>query len=66
MRTLKQYGGILLILIAVIMLAVSFYTDMLQDPDTNHLILGVSAVLVVVGILSLIFGGKAADKIGGK
>lgn len=66
MRTLKQYGGILLILIAVILLAVTFFTEMLQDPDTNHAVLIASAVLVVGGILCLIFGGKSADKIGGK
>ncbi len=66
MRTLKQYGGVLLILIAVVLLAATFFTEMLQDPNTNHVVLGVSAVLVVGGILALIFGGKSADKIGGK
>ncbi len=66
MRTLKQYGGILLILIAVVVLAATFFTEMLQDPDVNHVVLGVSALLVVGGVLLLIFGGKSADKIGGK
>lgn len=66
MRTLKQYGGSLLILIAVVILAASFYTDSLMDAGTNHAILGVSAVMVVGGVLLLIFGGKSADKIGGK
>ncbi len=66
MRTLKQYGGSILILLAVVLLAVSFYTEMLQDADTNHAVLGVSAALVVGGVLLLIFGGKSADKIGGK
>lgn len=65
MRTLKQYGGILLIIIAVGLLAATFYTEMLQDPTMNHVVLGISAALVIVGILSLIFGGKSADKIGG-
>lgn len=66
MRTLKQYGGVLLILIAVVLLAATFYTEMLQEPDTNHVVLGVSAVLVLAGVLCLILGGKSADKIGGK
>lgn len=66
MRTLKQYGGSLLILLAVILLAISFYTEMLQDADVNHAVLGVSALMVVGGVLLLILGGKSADKIGGK
>lgn len=66
MRTLKQYGGVLLILITVVILAVSFFTDMLQDADTNHVVLGISALFIVAGVLLLIFGGKSADKIGGK
>ena len=66
MRTLKQYGGSLLILLAVVLLAISFYTEMPQDADTNHAVLGVSALMVVGGVLLLIFGGKSADKIGGK
>lgn len=66
MRTLKQYGGVILILLTVVLLAVSFFTDMLMDADTNHAVLGVSAALIIIGILLLIFGGKSADKIGGK
>ncbi len=66
MRTLKQYGGSILILLAVVLLAVSFYTEMLQDADTNHAVLGAAALMVVGGVLLLIFGGKSADKIGGK
>lgn len=67
MRSLKQYGGILLILIAVGLLAATFFTEKLQeDPGLNHVVLGVSAALVVVGIICLILGGKIADKIGGE
>ena len=66
MRALKQYGGSILILLAVILLAVSFFTEMLQDANTNHVVLGISALMVVGGVLLLIFGGKSADKIGGK
>lgn len=66
MKALKQYGGSLLILIVIVVLAVCFYTESLQDPDTNTLVLAISFVLVVVGILLNIFGGKSADKIGGK
>jgi len=66
MKALKQYGGSLLILAVVIVLAVCFYTDTLQDPTVNTTVLGVSFLLVVVGVLLNIFGGKSADKIGGK
>jgi len=66
MRALKQYGGSLLILVAVVILAVSFYNDLLQDPDANTWVLSSSFILVVLGVLLNIFGGKSADKIGGK
>lgn len=66
MRSLKQFGGSILILLVVIVLAVCFYTDALQDPTLNTYVLAVSFVLVVVGVLLNIFGGKSADKIGGK
>lgn len=66
MKALKQYGGSILILIVVVVLAVCFFTEALQDPDTNTLVLSVSFILVVVGILLNIFGGKSADKIGGE
>lgn len=66
MKALMQYGGSLLILLVVVILAVCFYTEALQDPDTNTLVLSVSFLLVVVGILLNIFGGKKADKIGGE
>ncbi len=65
MRSLKQYGGSILILIVVVVLAASFYTGALQDAGLNSIILGVCFVLVVVGVLLNIFGGKSADKIGG-
>ena len=66
MKALKQYGGSLLILAVIIVLAVCFYTETLQDPTVNTAVLGVSFVLVIVGVLLNIFGGKSADKIGGK
>lgn len=66
MKALMQYGGSILILLVIVVLAVCFYTESLQDPTTNTVVLGVCFVLVVVGILLNIFGGKAADKIGGK
>ncbi len=65
MRTLKQFGGSILILIVVVILAISFYTDALQDASLNTGILSVCFVLVVAGVLLNIFGGKSADKIGG-
>lgn len=66
MRTLKQFGGSILVLLVVIVLAVCFFTDALQDETTNKVVLGTSFVLVIVGVLLNIFGGKSADKIGGK
>lgn len=66
MKALKQYGGSILILVVCIVLAAMFFTEKLQDPDTNTVVLSVSFVLIVVGILLNIFGGKSADKIGGK
>ena len=39
MRTLKLYGGIILILIAVIVLAVSFFTGALTSAGTANIIL---------------------------
>jgi len=65
MRALKQYGGSILILIVVVVLAISFYTEALQDASLNTVILAVCFVLVVAGVLLNIFGGKSADKIGG-
>lgn len=66
MKALKQYGGSILILLVIVVLAVCFYTESLQDPEVNTVVLAVSFILVVVGILLNIFGGKSADKIGGK
>ena len=66
MRALKQFGGSILILVVVVILAVSFYTEALQDASTNTVILGVCFVLVVAGVILNILGGKSADKIGGK
>jgi len=66
MRALKQYGGSILILLVVIVLAVCFFTEALQDSTTNTIVLAVSFILIVAGVLLNIFGGKSADKIGGK
>lgn len=64
MRTIKQYGGVLLILLAVAILCGSFYADL--DKGVYNLILLACAVLVILGVLLSVIGGKAADKIGGK
>lgn len=61
MRTLKLYAGIILILITVGLLAATFFTD-----GCSNTVLAVALVLVIVGIALVIFGGKSADKIGGK
>lgn len=66
MRALKQFGGSILILVAVAILAACFFTNALQDPDTNTIVLSVCFLMVVAGVLLNIFGGKSADKIGGK
>lgn len=66
MRALKLYGGSILVLLVIAFLAVAFYTEMLQDPKLNGWILGVSFVLVVVGIVCNFVVGGWADKIGGK
>lgn len=66
MKALKLYGGSILILLVVAVLAVLFYTEALQDPSVNNIVLGVSFLLVVVGVILNILGGKNADKIGGK
>ena len=57
--------GITIGVIVVVVLAISFYTEALQDASLNTVILAVCFVLVVAGVLLNIFGGKSADKIGG-
>ncbi len=61
MRFLKQYLGVFIILLTVAALAYFFYNDAM----TNTVLLS-SLVAIVVGILVMIFGGRSADKIGGK
>lgn len=53
-------------IITVAILAVSFFTGMLQDADLNHIILGICLVLSLASIILVVLGGKSADKIGGK
>lgn len=66
MRTLKLYGGIILILIAVIVLAASFFTGALTSAGSANAILAGSLLAVILGIILIVVGGKSADKIGGK
>lgn len=61
MRTLKLYAGIILILVAVCVLAATFFTD-----GCSNTVLAASLVCVIIGIILVVIGGKAADKIGGK
>ena len=65
MRFLKIYGGAILILLTVVLLYI-FFTDPSMDKDLYNTLLIVCAVLVVVGVVLMILGGKWADKIGGK
>ncbi|MCF0180006.1 MAG: hypothetical protein HUJ97_07170 [Bacteroidales bacterium] len=66
MRTLKLYAGVILILLTVVLLAATFFGGQLMDADSNHVILGISIFLILLGVALLIWGGKSADKIGGK
>lgn len=66
MRTIKLYAGVILILLTVVLLAVTFFNETLQDAEFNHTILGVSLGAIIVGIILVVLGGKSADKIGGK
>ena len=66
MRTLKLYGGIILILISVIVLAASFLTGALTSAGSANAILAGSLLAVILGIILIVVGGKSADKIGGK
>lgn len=61
MRTLKLYAGIILVLIAVGVLAATFFTD-----GCSNTVLAASLVCVILGIILVVLGGKSADKIGGK
>ena len=66
MRTLKLYAGVILILLTVVLLAATFYGEQLMDADANHIILVISLFLIIAGIGLVVWGGKSADKIGGK
>lgn len=61
MRFLKQYLGVFIILLTVAALAYFFYNDAM-----TNIVLCSSLIAIVVGILVMIFGGRSADKIGGK
>ena len=65
MRFLKIYGGAILILVTVGILFFCF-TDENMAKETYNAILIACAVLVAIGIILCILGGKWADKIGGK
>ena len=61
MRTLKLYVGIILVLVAVGLLAGTFFTT-----GCSNTILAVALLCVILGIVLVVLGGKSADKIGGK
>lgn len=62
MRFLKIYGGALVILIAAVVLFVSFTSDL--DKELYNLILICCGAAVIIGVLLMVFLGKNADKIG--
>jgi NADH:ubiquinone oxidoreductase subunit 6 (subunit J) len=65
MRFLKIYGGAILILVVVAALYVIFNNTQMDKEVYNWSLIGCLG-LVIVGVLLMIFGGKSADKIGGK
>ncbi len=65
MRFLKIYGGALLILITTIVLFVSFTSEDIDKGVYNWTLIGCGSA-VIIGVLLMVFGGKSADKIGGK
>lgn len=65
MRFLKQYGGILLILVTVVVLYLVFNVLDLDKEVYNWTLVG-CLFAVLLGIILLVVGGKSADKIGGK
>jgi hypothetical protein len=65
MRFLKLYGGSILIILAAAVLFILFKVVDI-DRGTYNIALVACFVAIVVGVLLNIFGGKSADKIGGK
>ncbi len=65
MRFIKIYGGTILILLATIALYVCFTAENMDKGVYNWSLVGCFAA-IVVGVLLCVFGGKSADKIGGK
>ncbi|MBR0038031.1 MAG: hypothetical protein IJP70_10410 [Bacteroidales bacterium] len=65
MRILKLYGGSILIVLASVVLFLLFKVVDI-DRGTYNIALIVCAVVIIIGVLLNIFGGKSADKIGGK
>lgn len=65
MRFLKIYGGVILILASVITLFVCFTAENMDKGIYNWSLIG-CAVVIILGVLLCVFGGKSADKIGGK
>lgn len=61
MRFLKQYLGVFIILLTVAVLAYFFYNDAMSNA-----VLFSSLCAIIIGILVMIFGGRSADRIGGK
>ena len=65
MRFLKLYGGALLIIITTAVLFWAFTNDTMDKGVYNWTLIGCAAA-VILGVLLMVFGGKSADKIGGK
>lgn len=65
MRFLKIYGGAFLILLATVALYVFFTNDTMDKEVYNYALIG-CGVVVILGVILCVLGGKSADKIGGK
>lgn len=63
MKNLLQYAGSILILLATVLLAATFFTDALIDADTNHVVLLTAAIMVVLGVVLAIVLGRKGNQI---
>lgn len=63
MKNLLQYAGSILILLATVLLAATFFTDALIDADTNHAVLLTAAIMVILGVVLAIVLGRKGNQI---
>ncbi|MDO4497856.1 MAG: hypothetical protein Q4B58_08545 [Bacteroidales bacterium] len=66
MRILKLYGGIILILVSVVILALTFFNIVELEKEVYNHTLEACGVMIVLGVVLSCVAGKSADKIGGE